>query len=45
MFKRLGGWRDGSVVRARVAPYRGPRFDSQHLHDFSQLSVIPVPEI
>ena len=37
------GWRDGSEVGSTVCPSRGPRFNSQHPHGSSQLSVNPVP--
>jgi hypothetical protein len=40
---KMGGWRDGSVVKSTGCSSRGPRFNSQHLHGSSQLSATPVP--
>ena len=37
------GWRDSSVVKSTDYSSRGPRFNSQHPHGSSQLSVTPVP--
>ena len=34
----------GSVVKSTDCSSRGPRFNSQHPHGGSQLSVAPVPE-
>ena len=36
------GWREGSVVKS-TGSCPGPRFNSQHPHDGSQLPVTPVP--
>ena len=36
-------WRDGSLVKSTICSCRGPRFNSQHPHGSSQLSVTPVP--
>ena len=35
-------WRDGLAIKS-TGSSRGPRFDSQHPHGRSQLSVTPVP--
>ena len=39
----VGGWRDGSEVKSTDCSSRRPRFNSQHPHGSSQLSVTPVP--
>ena len=38
-----GGWRSGSVVKSTGCFSRVPRFNSQHPHGSSQLSLTPVP--
>jgi hypothetical protein len=39
-----GNWRDVSEVESTDCPFRGPRFNSQHPHDSSQLSVTPISD-
>jgi hypothetical protein len=39
---KLWWWSDGSLVKSTDCSSRGPRFNSQHLHGSSQLSVTPV---
>lgn len=39
---RIQGWRDDSVVQNAGCSCRGPVFGPQHLHDNSQLPLIPV---
>ena len=45
MKARVGGWRDGSVVKSTGYSSRGPEFKSQHPHGSSRLSVTPVWDI
>jgi hypothetical protein len=37
---RVGGWRDGSVVKSTDCSFRGPEFNSQQPHDGLQQSVM-----
>lgn len=37
-------WRDDSAINSTCYSCRWPRFDSQHLHDSSQLFIIPGPQ-
>ena len=41
--KEKGGWKDGSVFKCICCSSIGPRFNSQHLHDNSELSITPIP--
>ena len=41
--KKVGAGRIGSVVMSTGCSSKGPRFNSQHPHGSSQLSVTPVP--
>lgn len=36
-------WRDGAVIKSTFCSYRGPRFNSRHLHDgLRHLFLTPV---
>jgi hypothetical protein len=37
------GWRNNSMVKSDGCSFRRPKFNSQHPHGSSQLSVTPVP--
>jgi hypothetical protein len=40
---KMRGSRDGPAVKSTGCSFRGPTFNSQHLHGSLQMSVTPVP--